>query len=89
MRIALLTLLLLLAGCESLIPVKQHFPKVPAELQQQCEKLRTIEGDSVAITEMLKTVVNNYTLYYECSTRVDGWNTWYNKQKKLFEETNK
>ena len=38
------------------------------------------------ITEMLKTVVNNYRLYYQCSNKVDGWQEWYDKQKKIFEE---
>ena len=87
MRIVLLSLLLL-AGCET-VPVKQHFPEAPAVLKEQCEKLRTIEGDKVAITEMLKTIVHNYTLYHECSAKVDGWNDWYTKQKQIFDETNK
>jgi hypothetical protein len=35
---------------------------------------------------MLKTVVENYTLYYQCSTKVEGWQEWYSEQKKIFDE---
>jgi hypothetical protein len=52
---------------------------------KSCESLKKVEGDKVAITEMLKVIVQNYTLYYECSTKVDGWQDWYNQQKKIFE----
>jgi hypothetical protein len=52
---------------------------------KKCESLKKIEGDKVAITEMLKVIVHNYSLYYECSTKVDGWQDWYNEQKKIFD----
>ena len=54
-------------------------------LEIKCENLKKIEGDKVAITEMLKVIVHNYSLYYECSTKVDGWQDWYNEQKKIFD----
>jgi hypothetical protein len=52
---------------------------------KKCDDLKTIEGDKVLITDMLKIIVQNYTLYYECSTKVDGWQDWYNQQKKIYE----
>lgn len=77
---------LLLAGCSTTtVPVKPSFPKAAPELMKKCEDLKKIEGDKVAITEMLKVVVHNYSLYYECSTKVDGWQEWYNEQKKIYE----
>ncbi len=48
--------------------------------------LKKIEGDKVAITEMMKVVVHNYSLYWECSAKVDGWQDWYNAQKKIYDE---
>jgi hypothetical protein len=24
-------------------------------------------------------------LYYQCSAKVDGWNEWYQQQKKIYE----
>ena len=74
-----------LAGCSTPVPVKPKFPDVPPALKERCENLKKIEGDSVAITEMLKVIIQNYTLYYECSTKVDGWQEWYNEQKKIYE----
>ena len=80
-----LLIVLLLAGCSTTIPVKQKFPNATPELMKKCESLKKVEGDKVAITEMLKVIVQNYSLYYECSTKVDGWQDWYNEQKKIFE----
>jgi hypothetical protein len=81
-----LLIILLLAGCSTtVVPVKQKFPNATPELMKKCESLKKIEGDKVAITEMLKVIVHNYSLYYECSTKVDGWQDWYNEQKKIFD----
>lgn len=85
MRYALLLSALLLSGCLGTVPIKQKWPEVPSALKERCEDLKKIEGDKVAITEMLKVIINNYTLYHECSTKVDGWNEWYNSQKKIYE----
>jgi hypothetical protein len=81
--ITLVTVLLM--GCSTPVPVTPRFPEAPAALKEKCENLRKIEGDKVAITEMLKVVVHNYALYYECSTKVEGWQEWYDTQKKIFE----
>jgi hypothetical protein len=80
-----LLVLLLLASCSTTVPVVQKFPNATPELMKSCENLKKVEGDKVAITEMLKVIVYNYSLYYECSTKVDGWQDWYNEQKKIFE----
>ncbi len=85
MKYLITCLTLLLAGCFGTAPIKPKFPDVPPALTERCESLKKIEGDKVAITEMLKVVVQNYTLYYECSTKVEGWNEWYEGQKKIYE----
>lgn len=75
----------LLVGCSSPAPIKPNFPEAPQILKEKCENLKKIEGDKVAITEMLKVVIHNYTLYHECSTKVEGWQEWYDAQKKIYE----
>jgi len=85
MKYFVICLALLLTGCFGTVPVKPKFPDAPKALTEKCENLKKIEGDKVAITEMLKVVVHNYTLYYECSTKVEGWNEWYEGQKKIYE----
>ena len=90
MRLLLaLCLSLSLSGCGLLtafLPAKPKWPEAVPELTQPCPELKTIEGDKVAITELLKTVVNNYTMYYECSLKNDGWNEWYKKQKEIYDK---
>ena len=85
MKYVIIILALFLASCSTPVPVTPKFPDAPKALTEKCENLRKIEGDKVAITEMLKVVVQNYTLYYECSTKVEGWNEWYEGQKKIYE----
>jgi hypothetical protein len=85
MKILSLLVVVLISGCSFLVPVKANFPSAPDILKERCENLMTIEGTGVSITDMLKTVVNNYALYYECSAKVDGWNEWYEEQKRIFE----
>lgn len=81
--------LMLLAGCSTTVPVQKKFPNATPELMKKCESLKKIEGDKVAITDMLKVIVHNYSLYYECSTKVDGWQEWYTEQKKIHEDSAK
>jgi hypothetical protein len=84
MKYIILSLAVFLAAC-STAPVKQKFPDVPKSLVERCESLKKVEGDRVAITEMLKVVVANYGMYYECAAKVDGWNDWYLEQKRIYE----
>ena len=85
MKYIVLGLALVLAACSTPVPVKQKFPEVPTALVERCESLKKVEGDKVAITEMLKVVVQNYGMYYECAAKVDGWNDWYLEQKRIYE----
>jgi len=71
------------------LPVVPEFPAPVKELTEPCPDLKQIEGDVVAITDLLKAVVNNYTLYYQCSLKNDGWNSWYAKQKQIYDEVKK
>lgn len=86
--LTLIIIVLSLSGCALFVkpvPIVPKFPDSVPELMKKCEELKTLEGDKVAITELLKTVVQNYTLYYECSNKVEGWQEWYNMQRKVFD----
>ena len=85
MKYIILSLALVLSACSTPVPVSQRFPDVPKALVEKCDSLKKIEGDRVAITEMLKVVVQNYGMYYECAAKVDGWNDWYLEQKRIYE----
>jgi hypothetical protein len=78
--------LLFITGCSVTTPVKRNFPPAPEALTKQCEELKLLSGDKVSITDMLKVVVENYRLHYECANKVEGWTEWYTEQKKIFED---
>jgi len=84
-KVFLLTLLLI-TGCSTPVPIKPKFPAVPKPLTEACPTLKKIEGNPVTIADLHITVVDNYTLYHECYTKVEEWNTWYTKQKKIYDE---
>lgn len=87
MRVLILSVLLL-AGCSTAVPVKQKFPEVPNEMLVKCEPLNEV-GSDVKLSEIAKTIANNYKLYHECSIKSDAWVEWYNIQRSIFEEVNK
>jgi len=86
--LAVLLTVAALAGCGFSKPVLMmpEFPQPVKELTEKCPDLKQIEGDNVAITDMLKTIVQNYTMYHQCSYKVDGWNDWYVEQKKIYDD---
>lgn len=87
MRIALLGLTILLTACSTAVPLTQNFPDAPEMLKEKCPELKIIVGEKVSIVDFTKTVSENYTTYYQCAGRTDAWIDWYNKQKKIWEET--
>lgn len=90
--VSLILFTLVLTGCSLFkqpVPIVPDFPNATPELMKKCEELKTVDGDKVLITDMLKVIVQNYTLYYECSTKVDGWQEWYTEQKKIYEKLKK
>jgi len=86
-----LPFVLVLSGCAKPVPVKMTWPAAPEVLQKQCEELKQVESKpgGVPITDILKVVVENYSLYYECSNKVDGWNDWYKSMKRIYDEVGK
>ena len=81
--------LFLLAGCSiTAVPVAPKFPEAPATLQEKCAQLKEAT-EGMTLTEFTKVVVENYILYHECERKVEGWNEWYQKQKKIFEDATK
>lgn len=76
----------LLGGCFSTpVPVKQNFPLAPETLLTPCPDLKKLEKDS-KLSDVAKTVIDNYTLYHECSIKSQAWIGWYKAHKKIFEE---
>lgn len=75
---------LLMVGCSTTVPVTAKFPEVPERLMQKCPQLEKLENEA-KLSDITKTITNNYTTYYECAVKDDAWIEWYQKQKIIFE----
>lgn len=86
MKVIILSLCFVLAGCmKTAVPVKQNFPLAPDTLLTPCPELKKLNNDA-KLSDVAKTVVENYTLYHECSIKSQAWIGWYKAQKRIFEE---
>lgn len=75
----------LLGGCSTTVPVVAKFPEAPGKLAtEKCPQLNKL-GDDVKLSDVAKTVTENYTTYYSCAVKLDAWIEWYEVQKHIFE----
>lgn len=82
MKVLLLTVLL--TGCATVVPVTQTWPEPPGQLSTQpCPPLQKLP-DAPKLSDVAKTVANNYTSYYECATKLEAWQDWYSQQQLIF-----
>ena len=82
---SLLLSLLLLTGCTTVVPVTQKWPAPPGlQATQGCADLKKLETDP-KLSQVARTVSDNYTEYWICATKLDAWIEWYNTQRKIFE----
>ena len=86
MRAIILAAAVVLAGCTTTVPVKQEFPVAPAILLERCPDLMQIDDGKNSLREMLKVVIQNYALYYQCAEKTHGWQDWYNEQRKIYDK---
>jgi hypothetical protein len=84
MKYISILLLALLIGCSTTVPVTAKFPEVPEKLMKKCPQLEKLENDA-KLSDISKTITINYSTYYECAVKNDGWLEWYNIQKNIFE----
>lgn len=85
MRLFLLLSFIFLSGCSTTVPVTVKFPSVPEELNVQCPPLKKIP-DNAKLSDISKTVTENYKQYKDCSANNSGLLEWYNKQQQIFNE---
>lgn len=79
---------LILSGCLATPVAPPQIPKFPPAapvLMEKCPDLKVISTDKVLLSELTKTITENYTRYHECKTKVEEWIKWYNEQKSNFE----
>ena len=79
-----LLFVLILTGCSTTVPVTAKFSDVPERLLVKCPQLEKLENEA-KLSDISKTVTNNYTTYYECAVKHDAFVEWYQVQKRIFE----
>jgi len=88
LKLFVLTIFIILAflatGCSTAVPVTAKFPDAPEMLLTTCPQLGKINDDA-KLSDIAKTITNNYTTYYECAVKNDSWIEWYKTQKNIFE----
>jgi len=83
-----LFLLILMSGCSTVVPVTVKFPDAPDRIKIKCPQLKTL-NEEAKLSDIAKTITENYTTYYECAVRNDAWIEWYETQKTIFETLKK
>lgn len=84
MKKYLLLLVLLVSGCSTTVPVTVKFPVLPEEINVMCTPLKKVPDDA-KLSDITKTISENYTIYHACSANNDSLLEWYATQKKIFE----
>lgn len=85
MKYLLLCLVLLLSACSTTVPVTAKFPAPPGILaQESCPVLKKLDTNP-KLSDVSKTVTDNYSEYYACSYKLEAWQKWYTEQKIIFE----
>mgnify|MGYP003327007057 FL=1 len=82
MKYIALASLLLLTGCIA-TPVKHAYPTPPEQVVERCPDLNQLAENEEQLTEFLKIVTKNYTLYHECASKHDLLVKWINEQKTI------
>jgi hypothetical protein len=85
MKYIVILLMLCLSACTS-VPVVPKFPDSPGKnTLERCPKLQQLK-DNPTLSDVSKTIAENYGTYYECAVKADMWIEWYQIQKKIYED---
>ena len=85
MKYIIISLVVLLSACTA-VPVVPNFPDTPGKnTLERCPNLKKLKEDP-ALSDVSKTIAENYGTYYECAVKVDVWIEWYHIQKKIYED---
>jgi hypothetical protein len=83
-NLILLPMFALITGCATVTtPVKHSLPEPSKVLTETCPPLKQLPEKEERLSELLKVVVENYTVYHECGTKHELLVKWYNEQKAL------
>jgi hypothetical protein len=85
MKLLLIALAFVLTACTSVVPVTTKWPDAPGVLvQEPCPNLQKLNDDP-KLSQVAKTVTDNYSEYYQCAAKLSAWQRWYLEQKTIYE----
>ena len=73
----------MLSGCASQ-PAVMNFPDVPAELKEPAPVLTPLGKDQHKLSDLIQNANDNYSEYYVLKNKYEAWQTWYEKQQKIY-----
>lgn len=83
-KLLLITTLLVLAGCTTVVPIAQTWPEPPGlQSLQACPDLQQLDTDA-KLSDVARTITLNYSEYYQCVVKLEAWQEWYQKQQIIF-----
>lgn len=83
--IVTLTAVAMISACGTTAPVVAKFPEAPGKgAMRACVDLKKLP-DETRLSEVARTVNDNYGSYWECAVKVDTWIEWYEIQRRIFE----
>lgn len=89
MKALILIPTILLAACTSVVPVTQPWPQAPGVLVgEPCPALNKLQPVP-QLSQVAKTVANNYSEYYQCAAKLEAWQRWYREQQIIHESLGK
>lgn len=83
MKYIILAFALLLTGCITPGPVKHAFPEPPKLITETCPDLIKVSESEEKLSEFLKVVTKNYSLYYDCAVKHDLLVKWITEQRNI------
>ena len=84
-RLIVILLFLLTACANNNPPAIPKWPSVAPDLQQPAAELTPLAPEQHNLSDLIANANDNYAQYYVLKEKYEGWQSWYNSQKKIQE----
>ncbi len=91
-KLVVLFLVLGLTGCSLMPKLTMGKPDFPppyidekTKEMPKCDDLKMVPPDVNNLSGIFKIIADNYSAYWQCANKVDGWKEWYDVQKRNYE----
>lgn len=86
MKRTIIILAMFLSACANTVaPVMPSWPTAPTDLQTPAPELTPLGPDQRNLSDLIENSNDNYTQYYILKEKYEGWQSWYDSQKKIWD----